>query len=362
MQFRNSYPKIGYVPYTSNLSHPADRRRLAAWAKYCQNSLNTEHPEKSDVTVLSNAANFGKWMKKCEGKIILDLVDGYLGEQPSFTKDFFRNCLRSFNGTSSLRWITYTRHLKYACVRADAIVVTSQEQLQSISHLNQSIRIIPDIHLEFENKIKNAKTSVKENTSESENISILWEGFGYTLKNLKSIAKPLDNFLNENKVTLFLVTNISFPRWGGFLGKIVTSDLVNSWFPKSAKQVRIIPWSIDNLVKCASESKFAIIPINLTDKFASLKSENKLISMWRLGLVTFFSPIPSYSRVASKAGLAELCLADNQWEEKLKLALREAIDFRELQNRASHFLEVEYSFEGLLSKWDLLLKEIASRD
>lgn len=142
---------------------------------------------------------------------------------------------------------------------------------------------------------------------------------------------------------------------GWILGKIVTQKLVDEWFPKSSNQVQIIPWSINNLIRYSNESHFAIIPINLTDKFALMKSENKLLSMWRLGLVTFFSPIPSYSRVALKAGLEELCIYDDQWEEKLILATLEENDFERFRKLASRFLEEDYSFEGLLNKWDSLV-------
>ena len=45
----------------------------------------------------------------------------------------------------------------------------------------------------------------------------------------------------------------------------------------------------------------SIIPIDSVDKFATLKSENKLLSMWSLGLPVLFSCIPSYSRVATEA-------------------------------------------------------------
>jgi hypothetical protein len=362
MHSKNSYPDVGYVPYSSNLSHPADRRRIGAWAKYRKVRLNTNHPEKSDITVLSNAANFGKWMSKCEGKIVLDLVDGYLGEEPSFTKDFLRNCLRTLNGTSSLRWITYTRHVRYACMGADAIVVASQEQLQSIAHLNNRISIIPDIHFEIESAAKEMHTNSEQANRVHQNISIFWEGFGYTLKNLESIAMPLDDFLSETMSTLYLVTNVRFPRWGGFLGRIDTKNLVNSWFPKSSNLVEIIPWSIENLIMYSKKSNFGIIPINLNDKFAMLKSENKLLSMWRLGLVTFFSPIPSYSRVALNAGLKDFCIADNQWEEVLRSVASNRIDFEKSQNLASVFLEENYSFEGLLSKWDIMLRGVASYD
>ena len=358
---KNAQLNVGYVPYSIDLSHPADRRRIGAWSQYSGISLNTIRPEKSDVIILSNAANFSKWIGKCEGKIVIDLVDGYLGENPSFTKDFLRNCLRTLNGTSSLRWITYTRHLKYACQQADAVVVASQEQLQSISDLNENISIIPDIHFEIESMAKEMLLRSERIEDSRQNISFVWEGFGYTLKNLKSIAKPLDKFLYDTNTTLFLVTNLSFPRWGGFLGKIVTQDLINSWFPKSSKLVEVIPWSIENLIKCAEQSQLAIIPIDLTDKFALMKSENKLLSMWRLGLVTIFSATPSYSRVAVKAGLTELCLDTNQWEEKLNLTLLDGINFERLRNLATQFLEKDYSYVGLISKWDKLLKGIVSR-
>jgi len=350
------------VPYSIDLSHPADRRRLGAWAKYRNIDLNIDHPEKSVVVVLSNAANFGKWINKCEGKIVLDLVDGYLGEEPSFTKDFLRNCLRSLNGTSSFRWITYTRHLKYACKQADAIVVASQEQLQTISHLNNNISIIPDIHFEIESAIKELKVTNQIKRGQNQKKSILWEGFGYTLKNLKSIAVPLDKFLYETKTVLYLVTNVSFPRWGGFIGKIATQDLVNSWFPKSSKQVQIIPWSIENLISYSKESNFAIIPIDLTDKFAVLKSENKLLSMWRLGIVTFFSPIPSYSRVALNSGLGDLCISENQWEEAFFLADSEGFDFERLRKLAWQHLESEFSFESLIEKWDSVIKKMVPNE
>jgi hypothetical protein len=362
MSYKTSQLSIGYVPYSLNLSHPADRRRLGAWSQHSDISLNTVNPEKSDVMVLSNAANFGKWIGKSEGKIVVDLVDGYIAEKPNFAKDFLRNCLRTLNGTSSLRWVTYTRHLKYACSRADAVVVASEEQLQSVFHLNKKILVIPDIHLEIDSQIREMHKKNEQLSIGEQNNALLWEGFGYTLKNLKSIAKTLDQFLYETNSKLFLVTDTFFPRWGGFLGRIVTRDLVASWFPKSSSLIEIIPWSLDNLVKCANQSKFAVIPIDLTDSFALMKSENKLLSMWRLGLVTLFSSTPAYSRVAIKAGLTELCLLDNQWEEKLKLALSDGIDFEHLRFLASRFLEEEYSSASLLSTWDDLLKGITLGD
>jgi hypothetical protein len=71
-------------------------------------------------------------------------------------------------------------------------VVASQEQLQSISQLNKNISIIPDIHFEIESMAKEMLLRSERIEDSRQNISFVWEGFGYTLKNLKSIAKPLD--------------------------------------------------------------------------------------------------------------------------------------------------------------------------
>jgi hypothetical protein len=359
MNDKDSKLEIGYVPYSENLEHPADRRRLAAWAKARDFTLNLVDPLQSDVLVLSNAANFAKWIGKYKGKVVLDLVDGYWGENPSFLKDFARNCLRSYRGTSSLHWVRYTRHLQYAIEHADSIVVASNEQLQSIRQFNKNISVIPDIHLELESEPgENHNTSDKIGHEFLEDFSIMWEGFGYTLKHLEIISDELDEFLCSTGANLYLVTNEVFPRWGGFLGRIHTQNLVNSWFKKSYKQVQIIPWTIENLVKISKRVRVAVIPIDTTDKFASLKSENKLLSMWRLGLICFFSPIPSYSRVAINAGVTELSVRDEDWSKVFHSISNSEFDFEVMRLRTSEFLKFEYSHADLHARWDQVLSEV----
>ena len=82
--------KIGYVPYSADLSHPGDRRRIGTWSKTRRNDLQLEDPTESDLLVLSAAANFDFWINKSKQPVILDLVDGYLGEEPLFIRDLLR--------------------------------------------------------------------------------------------------------------------------------------------------------------------------------------------------------------------------------------------------------------------------------
>ena len=194
--------RVGYVPYSINLLHPADRRRLASWATEKKIELNTANPLDSDVLVLSNAANFGYWLKRAKQPVILDLVDGYLGENPSFLKDVARNAIRSLQGSSSLHWITYTKHLRYACKVSQTVVVASPEQRELVLKLNSNVHVILDDHSEIDSVFASATQKV---STEPEPY-IFWEGFGFTLKHFKFMAPDLDRFLKEFNWGMNLVT------------------------------------------------------------------------------------------------------------------------------------------------------------
>jgi hypothetical protein len=338
-------PTVGYVPYSNDLSHPGDRRRLNSWAMNKGIELNTDSPLNSDILVLSNNANFNYWLKKSNVPTIIDLVDGYLGESPNVTRDILRNVVRSLKGKSQFHSITYTRALKKACRRASAVIVASEEQRTDVLKFNSSVYVIPDNLSELN---VNLDKSVF-NTKEQRNI-IFWEGYGFTLKHLAQLNLELDTFLVDNDFELVLVTNPKFARWGGYIGKIDTAKLVKKMFPTSSSRVVIVPWTLDNLLEFASKSKFAIIPINDGDKFAYLKPENKLISMWRLGLPTIFSPIPSYSRVSTAANLSEYCVNQDSWLERLNwIASSYDHEFRE---KSSREVNSKYSEEVILNKWN----------
>ena len=343
--------RVGYVPYTASLDHPADRRRIAGWAK-CRNiELVVDRPLDSDLLVLSNSSNFDYWIKRASQPIILDLVDGYLGENPSLLKDILRNILRTFNRTSSIKWISYTRHLRSACQRSSAIVVASPEQRELALQFNSNVFVISDDHFEIDLLKEHGNNDVEHD----QRTFIFWEGFGFTLKHFDAIAKVLDTFLNNNNLGMFLVTTKVFPRWGGFLGKVETRKIIRKYFPRSHNQIEIVEWSLDNLVKYANRSKFAIIPVNLNDHFAIYKSENKLLSMWHLGLATLCSDIPAYRRVASQAFQNDICLSGADWESALERFFSDSRLLREMQKRSREFLNANHSHEQILSKWDLVL-------
>lgn len=207
--------RIGYVPYSKSLLHPGDRRRLGMWAESKGIELELINPLNSDLLVLSNAANFGYWIKRATQPVVLDLVDGYLGESPSFFYDFLRNLLRTMRGTSSFHWIIYTRHLKAACQSSSLVIVASEEQALFVKQYNQNVRVILDNHSELIMSKCLSESSPILQESFFVNPFILWEGFGYTLKHFEFMADELDEFLSSSNWRMCLVTVRKFHRWGG---------------------------------------------------------------------------------------------------------------------------------------------------
>jgi len=354
--------KVGYVPYSKDLQHPGDRRRLGAWDHDQMTKLNLASPLKSHVLVLSNAANFGYWLKRAKQPVVLDLVDGYLGEQPSLMKDMVRNIVRTIRGTSSLRWITYSNHVRVACKESSAVIVASKEQREVILKYNKNVYVILDDHSELDSTSTLGVRKAIQSNQKPLSGYLFWEGFGYTLKHFQKVAKELDQFLSQNDWGMYLLTNEQFPRWGGYLGNVKTSGLIDKWFPLSKGKIQVVQWSIENVINYANASTLGLIPIDTGDKFAALKSENKLISMWHLGLPVLFSNTPSYSRVAAESNQEKACIKDGDWLAALTEYSQSPDDREELRKSGLAYILKEHNHEILMAKWENALEEISLQD
>jgi len=351
---------IGYVPYSFDLKHPADRRRLGSWAAAKEIELNLKTPLESDVLVLSNGANFGHWIKRSKQPVVLDLVDAYLGEKPSFAKDFLRNIVRSIRGTSDLHWITYSRHLKNACESADLVVVASEEQKELVYPFNKNVVVIQDDHFELDNEYKLRSDTETSSVEKSDKPHLFWEGYGYTLKHFQVISSELDRFLSESGWGMYLITVGTFPKWGGYLGKVSTQKEIRKYFPKSWKSIQVIPWTLSNLVTFATKSQLGVIPISAQDNFAVLKSENKLLSMWHLKLPVLFSDIPSYLRVAKTSDNLMGVVKQGEWHDKLLLLAADEELRERFRIQGEKYVASNHSHSGLVEKWDDAMQSLVN--
>jgi hypothetical protein len=348
---------IGYVPYSKDLSHPGDRRRVGIINDSLTFNLEVGSPLNCELLVLSGASNLNYWIKRTNKPVILDIVDGYLGERPSLLQDALRNLVRASNKSSNFSALTYSRALKRACTDASAVIVASPEQAEQVLQFNKNVFVILDDHSELDFSQKLRAESVSQASEEK---CIFWEGFGYTIKHFKIIAPYLDKFLLENKFKLVLLTNITFPRWGSYIGTIDTSRVIKRLFPLSYKKIEIIPWTLNKVIEKASQSNFAIIPVDTTDKFADLKPENKLMSMWHLGLPTLFSNTKAYQRVADEVGISSMCIKQDDWE----IALRnlELAEIRDSMPKAINYINEYHTRKILLEKWEKVFETVLANN
>ena len=159
---------------------------------------------------------------------------------------------------------------------------------------------------------------------------------------------------------LFVLTNPNFARWGGYIGNINAEKLLSKWFPRSKHQIEIVPWSINDLIRCASISDFAIIPVDTSDKFASLKPENKLLSMWHLGLPTLFSNTFAYKRLADEVGVSQYCIDDASWHSILCEIKNDQFD--DLITKTDSYINKTHTKEILVNKWQKVFDSVLAKN
>ncbi len=349
---------IGYVPYSEDLSHPADRRRVGVLSGLSRYKLVTESPLESKVLILSNAANFDFWLHRAKQPVILDLVDSYLGYREKLGIDVARNILRSIHGKSDLKWITYTRHLKYAIRKSSAVVVASPEQRHAILDLNPNVSVILDSHAELSASDIDRSGSSFTKCFEHK-YHLLWEGMATNLKHLGLLSDILEELLCESELGMYVVTSPHFFRWSDNYGLRETSVALEKLLPQSNAHVHLIPWSIANLSAAAADSKLGLIPISPFDQFATGKSENKLLSMWQLQLPTLHSPIPSYLRVAQSSEVNGSCGTSEEWREGILKSIGGPTPPPKNLEKMNEYLRFHHSLDSIREEWIKVISSVS---
>src|SRR4051794_38458056 len=95
----SSQPRIGYAPFSSDLSKPGDRRRFAGYAQRRNLQIELAVPGESyDVLVLSQLADISLWLRHSRGKVVYDLIDSYLSIPRTNAKQLMRGPAKYFAG------------------------------------------------------------------------------------------------------------------------------------------------------------------------------------------------------------------------------------------------------------------------
>lgn len=343
--------RVGYSPMSKDLNSPGDRRRVVFWANERGHELVTDLSKKVDVIIVSENSNFKKilTMKK-KTPIILDLIDGYLAENKIFADYLHSLSRKNLSNVLDLPKL-FSTELKNFCIESDAVVCSSLEQAELIKKYNLNIHIILDSHEEI--------PILKPIKYRNDN-KILWEGLPVTIYNINQISSVLENISLDTNLDLEFLTDKHYFKYGNKFVKKETLTVLKKDLKRFSGQIRILPWTVNNLLDASKTSKLAVIPLNLNLTMNRFKPENKLLIMWRLGLPCLVAPNSSYLRVAKKLDLDNICYDDSDWMKKTKRYLLDPeFAFLEAYKGQNYVIE-QHSKSIILSKWDSLLESVIS--
>lgn len=326
------------------MSHPADRRRLITWAELRGHEIITDLSERVDVICLSGRADFGKIPQYLERvPVIIDLVDGYLNDA-GLVSDYARGVGKVVLGQISGAPQRYRTILSRAISQASATICASVEQKDPISSFTKNCHVILDFHEEFPflpfSELKDKRGH------------LLWEGQAFTASGLKKLSQVFTHLIKQEGISLSAVTDISSPRYFGHYGHRLTIDRIKPIPKLFGRNFEIINWSIANVIENAKRSNISIIPLDDDNFLNSLKPENRLLIMWRLGLPCIVSPTLAYSRVMREVGLDSICQTEKDWEVKLIETLRSASLQRDMVEKGQAYIREKHSLAATLNKWD----------
>lgn len=345
--------KVGYAPLSKDMKAAGDRRRLIFWATSRGHEIITDLDRKVDVLFVSEKANFNSsFFAKTKVPLVFDLVDAYLSPS-SRTDDLARGIAKRLNGEITGEIKPFSSHISDFCLSADAVICSSIEQEEVISKFNSKTHVILDSHeeIDFLDKSDTAPKRSDENR-------ILWEGQPATIPGINQLSSALLRYQERNNIELDFVTDTEYFKILGKYLKSDTSSLIQRNLSKGFENFKITPWSIDNLLISAKNSKLGLIPIDLSVPMQRLKPENRMLIMWRLGLPCLTSPSPAYVRVASKAGVSSICQDSGSWLTKMiNLLENENLAYEEIL-KGQNYLRENHTKKILLEKWDNVVESV----
>ena len=344
--------KIGYLPNSPDVGHPADRRRLVYWAKNRGHEVILDLSQKYDVLVLSGRADLTHWTKmEDQSPLILDLVDGYLGKEHLW-RDWLRGTGKVITGHNSGTPRPYRKIVSEACQLAQAVVCETAEQRETIIPFCTNTHTILDFHEEFPMLPFNREV-------QTENFpALMWEGLPFTAKGLLLLKTSLLEIAKAHPVSLELVTDLDYPLFLGKYFKQKTEKILHDFPEALGKHFRLTEWNLPAVIDAAKRSHMAVLPLDPYGSLNPLKAENRLLMMWRIGLPTLASPSLAYMRVMRDTQIDGICHDSSEWQIKIS-ELMDSVDLRqESVEKGQQYIRDTHSEKIVLEAWDKLFESV----
>ena len=339
---------IGYVPITSTLGAPGDRRRFVHYAQRRNLRFEIADPAKEyDLVILSQRADLSVWRRYPKGKLVYDLIDSYLAIPRTDIKGCLRGVAKFVMRQSRYPQLDHWKAIEAMCRRADAVICSTGEQQQDVSKFCDNVHVILDAH-------SAVTRTVKRDYAASRPFRLVWEGLPQTLGSLQLIRAVVAKLSLKHEIEVHLVTDLEYYRFLGRYGKTSTLKAVRQIFSDG----QLHEWKEDDVADIICSCDLAVIPLALTDRFAAGKPENKLLLFWRMGMPTLTSATPAYERAMAKAGLPMICHDDSEWLSKLEKYITDETARRTAGVAGRALAEADYGEEIILQKWDKLLNSL----
>jgi hypothetical protein len=340
--------RIGYVPYSSDLTQPGDRRRFPFYAEQRGIEFELADPANDyDVVVVTPRTDLAAWTRWRRGKLVFDIVDSYLDIPSTNPKQMLRGPAKFVAGEARTPFFSYQRALERILERADAVTCATPEQAATISRYCQNVHPILDVQSRM-------VTQVKQDYAAGDPFKLVWEGLGENVRWFSEIRDPLAALGRTRPLELHLVTAVRFKQISQRFWTRETAKIAAHFFD----HVEVHQWSEQSVAQVATACDLALIPLPLDRPLERGKPESKLVSFWRMGLPTLTSATPAYVRVMDAAGQRLYCRSQADWSEALgRLAGDQSA--REQAGRGGRaFAEREYGDERLLSAWDAVFNSL----
>ncbi len=344
--------KIAYVPNSSDLNHPADRRRIVYWANKRGHEINLNLTANYDVLVLSSRANLTQQVgTKNRKPLILDIVDGYLGKE-HFWRDWARGTGKVITGQNSGTPRPYRKIVSDACKLAQAVICETYEQRDTIIPYCKNTHAILDFHEEFPMLPFNRNLQIKNFPA------LMWEGLPFTAKGLLLLKNAFLEIAKSKPISLEMVTDLEYPK---FLGKYLyrpTENIVGKIPAMLGDHFKLTKWNLEAVVDAAKRSHIAVLPLDPLGTLNPLKAENRLLMMWRMGLPVIASPSLAYIRVMKETQIYGICHNSSEWLEKIT-ELMDSVELRrDSVEKGQEYIRDTHSEKILLESWDRLFESI----
>jgi hypothetical protein len=340
---------IGYVPYTEDFSHPADRRRFAYYAKIRNIKFEIANPSKSyDFVVVTQGADLSIWLRYTKGKIIFELIDSYLSIPKYEFRSLFRGLFKYLFGQNKYLSLSYNSLLKIMCKNSHVVICSTIEQKAIILPLCPNVHVILDFHGMLSGNVKN-------NYEIDDVINVIWEGQAQNISTIETIIPAIDFLSKKYKFVFHLVTDLDYPIAMGKFGKRLTNELARKIFGKN--RFYLYEWNEFALKHIALSCDIAIIPVPINIPIHFAKPENRLRIFWNFGLPTLVSSTPAHTLVMSKSGIFLDCHDNSDWILKFEQIISN-IDLRKKVGiLGSKYVQDNYNDKLLLEKWDALFND-----